>query len=94
MEWNEPLYKQGTGENSGLDVPLSHGFTGSPRSMHEWALRLADAGYTVAVQRTIGSKHKALVKLEDSFHVATMDNDKELIFAKTLGFIATHAGGR
>lgn len=43
------------------------------------------------IYRSISSKDKALVKLESSYHVATMDNDKEFVFAETLGFLATHA---
>ncbi|MBN1628969.1 MAG: alpha/beta fold hydrolase [Thermoleophilia bacterium] len=250
MEWNEPLYKEGVGDNARVGVLVSHGFTGSPHSMHELGLQLTDAGYTVAlpllaghgrtpeqlekvtwtewtedVERTyewlrkrtdtvlvsglsmggtlalwmaqhhpevagvvtvnaavrhpqellmrafgrlgfprwakavgndarlegvderaydrvpmraarqfalilaavrrdlslvhcpalvfssavdhvvppanqheiyekISSKHKALVKLHNSYHVATMDNDKKVVFAKTLEFLASHAGGR
>jgi carboxylesterase len=40
----------------------------------------------------IASTEKELVELYDSYHVATMDNDKEIIFAKTLEFIAARAG--
>lgn len=54
MEWNEPLYKVGTGDNGGIGVLVSHGFTGSPCSMHEWAGRLVDAGYTVALPLLAG----------------------------------------
>jgi carboxylesterase len=36
----------------------------------------------------IGSVDKTMIELTDSYHVATMDNEKELIFAKTLEFIA------
>ena len=35
-------------------VLLSHGFTGSPRSMSPWGQALADAGYTVRVPRLPG----------------------------------------
>lgn len=49
MEWNEPLYEVGSGANGRVGVLVSHGFTGSPRSIHEWAERLVEAGYTVAV---------------------------------------------
>ena len=38
----------------------------------------------------IGSTDKQIVPLHDSYHVATMDNDKELVFTKTLEFIAEH----
>lgn len=43
------------------------------------------------IYETIASTDKALVTLQDSYHVATLDNDKELIFAKTLEFVAKHA---
>jgi carboxylesterase len=39
----------------------------------------------------ISSTEKELLWLENSFHVATMDNDKELIAAQTLDFIRKHA---
>lgn len=38
----------------------------------------------------IGSAEKRLVWLEDSYHVATLDNDKESIAAETLAFIQAH----
>lgn len=40
----------------------------------------------------IASADKELVQLHDSYHVATMDNDKELVFARTLEFLAVHGG--
>ena len=49
MEWNEPLYHVGTGEQGRTGVLVSHGYSGSPRAVQEWALSLADAGYTVAL---------------------------------------------
>ena len=39
----------------------------------------------------IGSVDKKMVELADSYHVATMDNDKELVFAKTLEFVAARS---
>jgi len=54
MEWNEPLYQQGTGENARVGVLVIHGFSGSPRAVHEWATRLLDVGYTVAVPLLAG----------------------------------------
>jgi len=54
MEWNEPLYLVGSGDKGRVGLLLCHGFTGSPRSMHEWALRSADAGHTVAVPLLTG----------------------------------------
>lgn len=48
--FNEPVYHEG----SGTGVVVLHGFTGSPRSLQEYAVRLADAGYTVALPRLTG----------------------------------------
>ena len=39
----------------------------------------------------IGAKEKRLVWLEDSYHVATLDNDQELIARETLKFIRQNA---
>lgn len=39
----------------------------------------------------IGSSDKNLIWLENSYHVATLDNDKELIAAETLKFIRSHS---
>lgn len=40
----------------------------------------------------LGSEDKELVWLENSYHVATLDNDKESIAERTLGFIREHGG--
>jgi carboxylesterase len=37
----------GTGENARIGVLLSHGFTGTPQSMRDWADHLAAEGYAV-----------------------------------------------
>ncbi|HSR30012.1 MAG TPA: alpha/beta fold hydrolase [Anaerolineae bacterium] len=42
------------------------------------------------ILENIGAAEKRLVWLEDSYHVATQDNDKELIAAETLRFIQAH----
>jgi carboxylesterase len=39
----------------------------------------------------ISSSRKEMIELHDSYHVATMDNDREVIFAKTLEFLADSA---
>ena len=39
----------------------------------------------------ISSSRKEMIELHDSYHVATMDNDREVIFAKTLEFLADFA---
>jgi carboxylesterase len=54
MEWNEPLYAEGSGSNGRIGVLLLHGFGGAPRSLHEFAERLAGEGYTVAVPLLAG----------------------------------------
>ncbi len=40
----------------------------------------------------VGSKQVELNWLEDSYHVATIDNDKQLIAQRTIAFIRQHAG--
>ncbi|NKX51001.1 alpha/beta fold hydrolase [Arthrobacter deserti] len=42
------------------------------------------------IRRRIGSSRVEVVPLLESFHVATMDNDAETIFARTAGFMAEH----
>ncbi|MBN1319688.1 MAG: alpha/beta fold hydrolase [Thermoleophilia bacterium] len=54
MEWNEPLFQTGSGGKAHIGVLVSHGFSGSPCSVQELALRLADAGYTVAMPLLTG----------------------------------------
>lgn len=39
----------------------------------------------------IGSREKELLWLENSYHVATLDNDKELILDRLLAFIKAHS---
>lgn len=41
----------------------------------------------------VSSTVKDFVELKDSFHVATLDNDAQLIFDRTSTFIAEHLGG-
>jgi len=43
---------------------------------------------------TIASTDKEFIELQNSYHVATMDNDKELVFAKTLEFVEAHSRPR
>ena len=54
MEWNEPLFVEGSGPNGRIGVLVIHGFGGSPRSLQELAERLAAAGYTVALPLLAG----------------------------------------
>ena len=42
---------------------------------------------TEIIMREIGSKNKSRIELLNSFHVATIDYDNELIFANSLSFI-------
>lgn len=44
------------------------------------------------IQEKLGSADKELVWLENSFHVATLDNDAELIVERTTRFIRDHGG--
>ena len=39
------------------------------------------------IMANLGSKNKELLWLENSYHVATLDNDAELIFEKAAKFI-------
>lgn len=50
MEDAEPFYNEG----SEVGVLISHGFSGSPRSVKPWGKHLAEAGYTVSVPRLPG----------------------------------------
>nr|AOS48144.1 putative esterase/lipase [uncultured bacterium] len=54
MEWNETLFRVGAGERGRVGVLVCHGFGGSPRSVQEVALRLAEVGYTVALPLLTG----------------------------------------
>jgi|WetSurMetagenome_2_1015567.scaffolds.fasta_scaffold70880_2 carboxylesterase len=45
------------------------------------------------IYESIGSEDKELVPLHHSYHVATMDYDKEEIFSRSLAFVAAHAVG-
>lgn len=40
----------------------------------------------------LGSRDKELLRLDNSYHVATLDNDKDLIAERTVRFIREHAG--
>ncbi len=51
----------------------------------------ANAEYILA---SIGSKNKELLWLENSYHVATLDNDAEIIFERAGEFIKRWAEGR
>ena len=50
----EEYRNPGTGDNAAVGVLLSHGFTGSPKSMRPFAEHLAAEGYGVAVPRLPG----------------------------------------
>ena len=54
MEWNETLFEVGAGDRGRIGVLVCHGFGGSPRSVQEVGLRLAEAGYTVALPLLTG----------------------------------------
>jgi len=42
---------------------------------------------TEIIMREVGSTNKSRIELLNSFHVATLDHDSELIFANSLTFI-------
>jgi len=44
------------------------------------------------IQEKLGSEDKELVWLENSYHVATLDNNKDLIAERTIRFIREHEG--
>ncbi len=46
------------------------------------------------IYASIASTEKKMIKLHDSYHVATMDNDKELVIDATLAFVAEHTRER
>ncbi len=54
MEWNETLFEVGAGDRGRVGVLVCHGFGGSPRSVQEVALRLREAGHTVALPLLTG----------------------------------------
>lgn len=60
-----------------MGVVLSHGCTGSPRSLRPWAEHLAAAGLTVRAPRLPG-------------HVATLDDDATAILAGSLEWVRQH----
>jgi carboxylesterase len=47
--------------------------------------------YQRQLYQSLEGTEKELVTLSDSYHVATMDNERQRIFSDTLGFIRTHA---
>ncbi|HEX2247751.1 MAG TPA: alpha/beta fold hydrolase [Arthrobacter sp.] len=47
LEPPRPFASNGHGPNSRIGVVLSHGFTGSPRSLQNWAEYLAEVGFAV-----------------------------------------------
>lgn len=44
------------------------------------------------IHERLGSADKDLIRLENSYHVATLDNDKDLVAEHTIRFIREHAG--
>lgn len=49
---------------------------------------------SIEIYKNIASKDKNIVYLENSYHVATLDNDKELIAEKCISFIGDHLDGK
>lgn len=54
---------------------------------------VVDATSAAIILDGVSSTVAELVTLQDSFHVATLDNDAPLIFDRTAAFIAEHVGG-
>jgi carboxylesterase len=54
MEWNEPLYHESSEPNGRTGMLVLHGFTGSPRSLQEFAERFVEAGFSVALPLLTG----------------------------------------
>lgn len=44
------------------------------------------------IMQSIGSRDARILWLEESYHVATLDNDKDLIVERTARFISEIAG--
>ena len=68
------------------------------RAKHVTAVQMQDLGFggtqKVGKERLMaeaGSEEKRQVMLEDSYHVATMDNDLPVIVAESLSFVRAHA---
>lgn len=55
---------------------------------------VVDPSSAKAVLAGVSSPDTREVVLEDSFHVATLDNDAERIFRESAAFVAEHAGAR
>ena len=49
-----------------------------------------EQGFIPYIVEHVGAEDKRLVWLEDSYHVATLDNDKEAIAREILQFIQAH----
>lgn len=57
------------------------------KSLEDHVIPKISATYTM---KKLGSKDKELIWLENSYHVAPLDNDKELIAKKSIEFIKNH----
>jgi carboxylesterase len=55
---------------------------------------LIDATSLGLIRAGVSSEVAEYVTLENSYHVATIDNDAELIFERSAAFIHEHAGAR
>lgn len=55
---------------------------------------VVDATSQAIILGGVSSAVKEFVPLEDSYHVATLDNEAPMIFARTDAFIAEHVGSR
>ncbi len=82
MEWNEPLYEVGAGDNSRVGVLVIHGFGGSPCSLQELAGRAVDAGYTVALPLLTGHGQSPEAMEKSRWADWTADVDKAFAWLK------------
>jgi carboxylesterase len=96
MEWNEPIYHEGSGATGRTGVLVLHGFTGSPCSVQEPAGRFVEAGYTVALPlltghgRTPEALEKALwtdwtSDVEKAYAWLVERTDKVCVFGLSMG---------
>jgi carboxylesterase len=54
--------------------------------------RVVPPSSVATIEKRLGSKELEVVRLHNSYHVATMDNDAGQIFEQTRGFIQQHSG--
>lgn len=74
---------------SGTGVLLCHGFTGTPATMRPWGRPPASDGHRAVLNGVDTDPARVTeVVLHDSCHVATLDGDVPLLFARSSEFAA------